>query len=122
MSPRLTILLTALATAVAALGFAAPIAVGSAQIFNGHTSSAMCAVGSDVTGGPFLATSSMIALSNRGGYVLTCQFQYPAGSFPSSQITVTGFACAIWPDPGLWTFDSTFKATPAGRATLVCRL
>ena len=116
------ILLIALATAVAAVVFAST-AAASAQMFNGHTSGVICGAGSNLTGGPFLTTGNMIAVSNAGGgYVLTCQFQYPAGSYPSSQITVTGFACFIWPDPGLVTFNSSFIATPGGRATMICRL
>jgi hypothetical protein len=121
--PRI-IFVTALviAMAVTVSVSASPVAA-SAEIFNGHVSGSTCGAGPNLTGGPFLSTTQMIAVSNPGGgFVLTCQFQYPAGSYPTSMITVIGFACAIWPDPGLLTFDSLFIAAPGGRATLRCRL
>jgi hypothetical protein len=101
----------------------ASTAAGSAQIVNGHASGTLCVAASNASGGPFLITSDMIALGSPGGvYLLTCQFTYPAGFFPSSQFRVTGFPCVAWMNPFLITYDSFFVGTPGGRGTLVCRL
>jgi hypothetical protein len=105
------------------LGVSAPLAAASTAIVNGHSSGASCAVGAQLTGGPFLVTSNMVAVSNGGGgYALTCQFKYPSGSQPTSLLTMSGFPCFVWFDPLLVTYDSLFLATPGGQATLLCRL
>ena len=118
--------LVAASAAIVAIGTAGVMGVSAsraafgAQVVNGHISDTGCGAGPDLTGGPFLVTTDMVALVSRGGYVLTCQFEYPTGSFPASVIRVTGFVCAIWPDVD--TYDSLFIASPGGRATLSCRL
>jgi hypothetical protein len=110
-------------SAAAFAGFASPVTLASAQIVNGHVSGSQCVAGSDATGGSFLSTSNMIAVGTPGNvYMLTCQFTYLVGSYPTSQESVYGFACVVSFAPVLVTFDSSFVRTPGGRGILTCRM
>ncbi|MDP9224434.1 MAG: hypothetical protein M3P18_11395, partial [Actinomycetota bacterium] len=51
-----------IAMAVTASVSASPVAA-SAEIFNGHVSGSTCGAGLTLTGGPFLSTTEMIAVS-----------------------------------------------------------
>ena len=115
---RCAVLVTVVASALASAATASADSTNGATVFQGGDRPGVsCAVAASITGAEQLNTFDYTEVQGPQAYVLTCHFQYPAGSEPTETFRVTGMECGTTFGA---TFDTQFVATPSGRATLTC--